>query len=69
MSEVEIQKLLDLPPNEKAEIARRLLESLEPGPVPAWHLAILRERLAEADANPEAGISWEQVKAELWPAE
>ena len=69
MSEAEIQKLLELPPNEKAEIARRLLDSLPAGKVPDWHLAILHERLAEADANPDAGIPWEQVKAELWPAE
>ena len=33
---------------------------------PAWHLKVLEERLAEADANPGAGSTWEEVKARLW---
>jgi putative addiction module component (TIGR02574 family) len=30
---------------------------------PAWHLEELDRRIAAADANPEAGIPWEVVKA------
>jgi putative addiction module component (TIGR02574 family) len=32
-------------------------------PVPDWHRAILDERLAEHDADPDAGRPWEEVEA------
>jgi len=34
-------------------------------PVPDWHREILDERLADLEANPDAGRSWEEVKADL----
>jgi putative addiction module component (TIGR02574 family) len=34
-------------------------------PVPDWHRAILDERLADLEANPEASRPWEEVRAEL----
>ncbi len=34
-------------------------ESDEDLPIPEWHKEELERRLAEADAAPEAGISWE----------
>lgn len=34
-------------------------------PVPDWHREILDERLADLDANPDAGRPWEAVKADL----
>jgi putative addiction module component (TIGR02574 family) len=34
-------------------------------PLPAWHCEELERRLAAADASPEAGIPWKQVKARL----
>lgn len=34
-------------------------------PVPAWHRAILDERLAEHEAEPDAGRPWEEVEADL----
>lgn len=34
-------------------------------PVPDWHQEILDERLADLEANPDAGRSWEEVKADL----
>ncbi|MFO0762425.1 MAG: addiction module protein [Byssovorax sp.] len=33
--------------------------------VPAWHREILDERLADDEANPDAGRAWEQVEADL----
>jgi putative addiction module component (TIGR02574 family) len=33
--------------------------------IPEWHLKELERRLAAADANPEAAIPWEVVKARL----
>ena len=34
-------------------------------PVPDWHRKILDERLADLEANPDAGRPWEEVKADL----
>ena len=34
-------------------------------PVPDWHRDILGERLADLEANPDAGRPWEEVKANL----
>jgi putative addiction module component (TIGR02574 family) len=34
-------------------------------PVPEWHRQELERRLKAAEANPEAGIPWEQVKSRL----
>ena len=33
--------------------------------MPEWHRQELERRLAAADASPELGIPWEQVKARL----
>lgn len=33
--------------------------------VPDWHLEEIERRLASAEANPAAGIPWEEVKAQL----
>ncbi len=32
---------------------------------PDWHLQQLASRRAAAEANPDAGVSWEEVKARL----
>lgn len=40
-------------------------DSLESQPVPEWHKRELDRRLASADASPEAGVPWEQVKDRL----
>jgi putative addiction module component (TIGR02574 family) len=40
-------------------------ESDEDFPIPEWHKQELERRLADADAAPEAGIPWEQVRADL----
>lgn len=40
-------------------------DSAEGMAIPEWHRQELERRLALADANPEAGIPWEQVKARL----
>jgi putative addiction module component (TIGR02574 family) len=34
-------------------------------PIPEWHIKELERRVAAADANPEAAIPWEVVKARL----
>ena len=40
-------------------------ESLDALPVPDWHREELERRLAEADANPQEAVSWEEVRRQL----
>jgi len=53
-------------PAQRLDLISRLWDSLsdseEELPIPEWHWEILNRRLDEADANPEAGIPWEQVR-------
>ncbi len=48
---------------ERQELIGQLWDSIpesdEDLPIPEWHKEELERRLAEADAAPEAGISWE----------
>ena len=37
-------------------------------PVPDWHREILNERLADLEANPDAGRRWADVRADLFGA-
>ena len=73
MKSAEIQKLLDLPVDERMELAQILWESVEPEDetrflsVPDWQRRILTERSANIERNPNDEQSWEEVKAELWP--
>ena len=54
---------------ERLELIGQLWDSIieaDPNvPVPDWHLRELEKRRAAAEANPEAGIPWELVKARL----
>ncbi len=54
---------------QRLELIELIWESIsdttEALPMPEWHRAELERRLADADAHPEAGIPWEQVKARL----
>ena len=34
-------------------------------PVPDWHRAVLHERFADYQANPDQGRPWEEVEADL----
>ena len=73
MKTAEIQKLLELPVDERMELARILWESVEPEDetrflaIPDWQRRILDERLANIERNPNDEQTWEDVKAELWP--
>jgi putative addiction module component (TIGR02574 family) len=42
-----------------------LPEHVEPSDVPAWHLAELASRRAEAESRPNVGKNWRQVLDEL----
>ena len=58
------KRALELPPEERVELADFLLESTLP-PLTDEQKAHLDERLAAYNANPDHVFSWEEVKAEL----
>lgn len=70
MTKVEIQRqVLELPENERIEIAEAIWTSLEDPealPLPQWQRDLLDERLASLDT--EEGRDWEEIKAEIWPS-
>jgi putative addiction module component (TIGR02574 family) len=34
-------------------------------PVPDWHYEIVRQRLAAAEADPDAAVPWEEIEKQL----
>jgi putative addiction module component (TIGR02574 family) len=54
---------------ERLELIEKIWDSLPeqiaPDEVPAWHLAILAERRAQAEAQPGLGKPWDEVFARL----
>ena len=64
-------------PAEKLELIEKIIRTddegileqvraiLEEGPIPATHRAILDERLAAHQADPQAGEDWETVQARI----
>ncbi|HYG61934.1 MAG TPA: addiction module protein, partial [Thermoanaerobaculia bacterium] len=62
------RQVLDLPEEERLEIAETIWSSLrDPDalPLPAWQRDFLDERLASSEG--EEGRDWEEVRAEIWP--
>jgi putative addiction module component (TIGR02574 family) len=59
----------DLPVDEQIDYVQTLwdrIAGLEGRvPVPAWHREVQGGRLADYEANPDAGRPWEQVEADL----
>lgn len=51
--------------DERLELIGRIWDTLPDGAFvpPDWHLEELDTRLAAADADPEGGTPWEEVKA------
>lgn len=58
-----------LSPADRLELIGEIWESLNPDDLPVTEAekALIRERLAEAGADPLAGRPWEEVEAELRP--
>jgi putative addiction module component (TIGR02574 family) len=58
------QEALQLPVEERLQLAEALWESVEDAPVqpqiPEWQRAILAERIAEDDADPDSGRVWQR---------
>ncbi|MFT3773610.1 MAG: addiction module protein [Minicystis sp.] len=59
----------DLPVDEQIDYVQALWDRIAAKegqvPVPAWHRAVLDERLANLEADPDAGRPWEDVEADL----
>jgi putative addiction module component (TIGR02574 family) len=65
-----LREVLELPTAERLDLAMTVWESLDPGPsegppLQTWHKAILDQRIAEDDANPESGAPWPEVKQRI----
>lgn len=62
-SEIKEQALTQLTPNERVALAVDLWDSVEPGDisVPAWHLELVRERLAEDELDPQGALPGEEL--------
>lgn len=43
----------------------RIATTPEQVPVPEWHREVLDERLKDAEANPDAGATWDVVRDRL----
>lgn len=73
MSKEDVDRLLQLPAEERLEIAQALWNSVEPEDeihflsLPDWQRRILQERLADLDRRPDDEQPWNEVKEELWP--
>jgi putative addiction module component (TIGR02574 family) len=70
MTKTELKlEALQLPVEDRLELAEALWESLEQEPVqpelPAWQREVLDERLAADEAAPDAGSPWEEVKQRI----
>jgi putative addiction module component (TIGR02574 family) len=67
--ESEFSALFELPPAERLQLIEDLWDSLLPReaeiPIPDWVAGELRARKALFDANPQSGLTWEQVVADL----
>jgi len=54
---------------DKLDLIGQLWDSLPDstvmGPLPQWHQAELEQRLASADANPDAAVPWDEVRQRL----
>jgi len=72
VTKADVEKLLTLTEDERVELGWFLLSTVEPEPgatlpIPSWQKTALQEALEDFERNPDAGIPWEQVRAELWP--
>lgn len=70
MTKTELKsEALQLPVEDRLELAEALWESLEQEPLqpelPAWQRELLDERVAADETAPVAGSSWEEVKQRI----
>ena len=65
----EYAEVFALPPSERLQLVEDLWDSLIPLeaqiPVPEWVVNELRERKKRFDADPQSGMTWEEVVRSL----
>ena len=68
MSTIVPPEILALPVPQRMELAARIWDSIQPGEIEISeeHRRILDKRLADYEANPTEGRTWEEVKSELY---
>ncbi len=70
MSAADVAEILKLPPEERMRLAEAIWASLasDPSSVPLGeaHRAVIDERLAEHERNPDDVVSRREVLAEAW---
>lgn len=54
---------------ERLDLIEQIWDSLPstvlPDEIPEWHIELLAKRLAEAEANPGAGVPWREALATI----
>lgn len=62
-----MEKLLELPREERLKVAQELVESVagDDEPIPEWHKPLIDEAVADMEANPGDEEPWEQVLASV----
>jgi putative addiction module component (TIGR02574 family) len=71
MRSILLEEAEKLPLEERLELVEALWDSIAADasvdrlPLPEWHRIELERRIAEFDADPEAGSSWEEVRDRL----
>ena len=69
MNKALLDELMQLPANERAEIALELWDSVEENDLPPLtpeQMDEIDRRIAEHERDPSRPIPWEEVRARLW---
>ena len=69
MNKALLDELMQLPANERAEIALELWDSVEENDLPPLtpeQMDEIDRRIAEHERDPSRAIPWEEVRARLW---
>lgn len=67
MKSVVMKEIFELPPAEKIRLAKEILESITDNApqLAEWQKKIIDERLTYAEKNPNATITWKEIKTGL----
>lgn len=67
-----IQEILNLSVTEKILLVEKIWDSIAEDtakqPLPNWKKELIEERLAEHKANPDSGVSWDELKKKYYGA-
>jgi len=60
-----MREIFELPPTERIRLAKVILESITDDQLADWQKDIIDERLRYEEENPNATITWREIKAGL----